>query len=276
MRQVLLIAQNAFRGVMSKQALYVWAAAVVLMFLRSGSAIFGRNQDPAFILAMRANAVWGSLDLWAMLCVAAAIFIGAGAIASEVSSKTIVTVLARPIRRWELLIGKWLGLSAFCGLTLAIGVALGLAMSSYLGIDVNTDALAMAVTRTLAAIVLYSGVAVAISSVGSAMIAGSITVLLVFLPALITQLVDDPGVVQHRIGVVLDYMVPPGYSSPYRGVAWVPFPVPARLRASAPAPTPPVIDYANERKQSVITLGYAAVFFAAGCAAFSRRDVRLG
>jgi ABC-type transport system involved in multi-copper enzyme maturation permease subunit len=276
MARVLLIAGNAFRGVMSKRALYIWAAAVVLMFLRSGPAIFAASTEPAFVLFIRANAVSGSLDLWGLLCLAAAIFLGAGAIASEVSAKTIVAVLARPIRRWELLAGKWLGLTAFCALTVAIGVGLAVAMASYLGIEVNTDVLAIAVTRTLAAIVLYCGVAVAISSLGTAMIAGALTVLLAFLPPLITTLVDDPGVVQHRIGVALDYVVPPGYRSQYGGVAWAPFPTPPNFRGRAPAQQAPVVDYPGERKQAALTLGYAVVFFVAGCALFSRRDVKLG
>ena len=41
------------------------------------------------------------------------------------SNKTIATVLARPIRRWEFLVGHWFGVTLFSLCSLAIGVMLG-------------------------------------------------------------------------------------------------------------------------------------------------------
>jgi hypothetical protein len=280
MDRVLLIAGNTFRAVISKRALYIWAAAVVLMFLRSAGAIFVRTQDEKFMAFLRANAISGSLEWWSLLCIAAAIFLGAGAVASEVTTKTIVTVLARPIRRWELLVGRWVGLSAFCVVTLAIGIGLALMLARYLGIDVGWSALAMAATLTAASMVLYGGVALALSGFVSAGLAGALTVLLAFMPPLVRFLVDDPGAVRHRIGVTLDYVVPPGYESRYAGVAWAPPVMPnfrgMPARPNTPPATPPVIDYPADRSRTGTMLAYAAVYFAVGCVLFSRRDVKLG
>lgn len=282
MDRVLLIARNTFRGVMSKRAVYIWGAAVLFMLLNSARAIFGTFDDPRMLAFVRANAISTSLSLWSYLCIAAAIFLGSGAVASEITSKTIITVLARPIRRWELLVGRWLGLSAFGIVTLAIGVGLALLLARYLGIEVGWSALGMAAALTVAATVLYAGVALALSGLASAGIAGALTVLLVFMPALVNVLLDDPGPVRHRVGVMLGYVVPPQYQTLYSGVAWAPLPLPPNFRGRAPGaqtpPTqaPPVIDYPAERTRTWKMLAYAAAYFVAGCALFSRRDIKLG
>ena len=84
-----LVAVNVFRGILSKRALYVWAAAIVLMLLRSGPAIFFSEQNQAFAAYLRANAISGALDSWAMLALAAAIFLGASSVGGEMTNKTI-------------------------------------------------------------------------------------------------------------------------------------------------------------------------------------------
>jgi ABC-type transport system involved in multi-copper enzyme maturation permease subunit len=45
-----------------------------------------------------------------------AIFIGIGLVSKEIDKKTLYTVLSRPVRRWEFILGKYFGLS----LTLAV------------------------------------------------------------------------------------------------------------------------------------------------------------
>ena len=97
MTRILLIAKNAFRAVMSQRALYMWAFAVVIVFLRSAPALFARSTQPEFRAFLRANAISGSLDVWSYLCMAAAIYLGGTAVASELRTKTIITVLSRPL-----------------------------------------------------------------------------------------------------------------------------------------------------------------------------------
>src|SRR5438270_2787686 len=45
-----------------------------------------------------------------------AIFVGIGLVSKEIEKKTLYTVLSRPVRRWEFILGKYFGLS----LTLAV------------------------------------------------------------------------------------------------------------------------------------------------------------
>ena len=277
MTRIVLIARNTFRGIMSKRALYIWAFAVVLMFLRSAPAILSQTTDERMLLFQRANAVSGSLDMWSLMCLAAAIFLGAGAIAPDIASKTLVTVLARPVRRWELLAGRWLGLTAFCVLTLGLCIGLGTSLARYLGIEVDWSVLGIAATRTVAGIIVFSGFAIGLSSVATTAVAAALTVLLAFMPPLIQLLINHPERAQQRAGAVLKWVVPPGYTSHYLGTAWAPFPTPPNYRGPVrPQRRPPEIDYRVERRETALAAGYAVVYFLGAVALFSRRDIKIG
>jgi hypothetical protein len=276
-KPIVLVAKNAFRAVMSQRALYMWAFAVVIMFLRSGPALFGQNRPPDMLAFLRANAVSGSLDLWSYLCMAAAIYLGATSIASELRSKTIITVLSHPVRRWQMLIGKWIGVSAFCVVTLAIGVALGFGLAYYLGVNIEEGVLAIAATRTIAGIVLFAGIATAVSSMGSAPIAGAMTMFVAIVPSLIPPLLDHERRAYQRVGAALDAVVAPGYESHYSGVVWAPFPMPPNYRGPRPAfaqSRPAPVDYGKQRTQTAETGAYAGVYFLLGCVVFTRRDLK--
>jgi ABC-type transport system involved in multi-copper enzyme maturation permease subunit len=284
MSAVLLIARNVLRAILSRSALYIWAAGLLLMFLRSGPAIFVQNRSPETMLFMRANAVSGSLDMWSFGCIAAAIFLGANMVAGDLVTKRAVTVLARPLHRWQFLTGKLLGIFVFLVLTLAVGVGLALALAAYLGIEVDIAVLGAAIPQTLVAIIVFGAVASAAGSFGSAVAAVGLSVLLVFLPTLISTMRDDPDAKIAAVGKTLDALVPDSYRSHYNAVAWAPFPVPPNMRnLQGPAAAaiqqrqrrPPEIDYADERKMLAANLGYALVYFALGCWAFSRRDLSL-
>ncbi len=276
MNRILLVARNAFRAVMSQRALYMWGFAIVIMFLRSGPALFVGSRAPEMMAFLRANAVSGSLDLWSYLCLAAAIYLGATSVSSDLRTKTIITVLARPVRRWELLVGKWLGLSAFCVVTLGLGIVLAFGLSRYLGVNIDTDVLAISATRTIAGIVLFTGVAAALSTSGSAPVAVAVTMFVAIVPNLIQPLRDDPSLTYQRIGATLDAVVPPGYESNYNGVVWAPFPVPPNMRGRMPQAMRqrPTVDYGTQQKQTAETVGYAGTYFLIGCLLFGRRDLK--
>ena len=278
MTQIFLIAKNAFRAVMSQRALYMWGFAIVIMFLRSGPALFAGDRPPEMMAFLRANAVSGSLDLWSYLCMAAAIYLGATSVSTDLRTKTIITVLARPVRRWELLVGKWVGLSAFCVVTLGLGIVLAFALARYLGVNVNFEnsVLAISATRTIAGIVLFSGIAIALSTSGSAPVAVAVTLFVAIVPSLIQPLRDDPSPTYQRIGRALDVVVPPSYDSNYNGVVWAPFPIPQNVRIRAPQAMRqrPTVDYGEQQKRTAETVGYAGVYFVIGCVLFGRRDLK--
>ena len=251
-----LIARNTLRGVFSRYALYLWGAAVLLMLLRASSAIFMEGGD-AMVAVYRTRAVTSALDLWSTLCIASAIFIGAGTIASEVASKTLITVLARPIARWEVLIGRWLGVTAFALVSLALGVVIGVGIAAYGGIDLNLQVLRLSIAHTAAAVALYGACAVALSSVGPSALAAAFTVLLVFLPAIVSVLEEDPSAARRAAGRALDFATPDAFVGHYEALA----------RTS--------VDYAAERSRLLESAAHGAAYLMLGCVFFSRRDIKL-
>ena len=276
MTHIVLVARNAFRAIMSQRALYMWGFAILMMFLRSGPALFAQNRTPEMMAFLRANAVSGSLDLWSYMCMAGAIYLGANSIASELRQKTIITVLSHPVRRWQMLVGKWIGISSFCVVTLGIGIALGYGLARYLEVNIEEGVLAISATRTIAAIVLFSGIATAMSTMGSAPIAVAVTMFFVVVPSLIGPMREAPSRTYQRIGAALDVVVAPAYASNYNGVVWAAFPIPpnSRTPALATAFQRPTVDYDQQRQQTAETAAYAGVYFLLGCVVFTRRDLK--
>jgi len=287
MARIFLIARNVFRGILHRRILYLWIAAIGLLILRSLPAIFFNFGTEALQTVMRKRAVSGALDTWSTLCIALAIFMGASAIGSEISAKTIVSVFARPIRRWEFLLGKWIGIQAFALLSLGLGLIVGFAVGSYLGSAFEYNILGISLAQTAVAISLYSGIAIALSTLIGSGLAGALAVLLAFMPGLVTYLVESPNSTAHAAGLVLDYVVPPGYTSHYSTTINAPIPLDAfsgrgreNRRGGVPPfmaqqPQEPDIDYNIESWTLLKNAGYAAVFFVLGCLILTRRELRL-
>ena len=286
--RILLIARNAFRAIMSRGALYVWAFALLIMFFRAAPQIVaayrGSERMREFNLS---GAVAGSLEVWAFLALGATIFLAGASMAAELTRKTIVTVMARPVRRWELLAGKWLGVTAFGVFTLGIGVAIALGLARYLGVGVDSVILREAALQSVVAMMLYAGIAVTLGSFGSWIMAGGIAVILAFMPLLINDLKtleDSPN--WRRVGVTLDWVVPDGYDSHYARINKVPFPGGPRRPAAGgaqppapagpPAPVPVRLSTWDLHRALLENLGYGAVYFLGGVALFSRRSIKLG
>ncbi len=76
--------------------------------------------------------IWGALLVW---------MLGAGIIGEEVSAGTLLLVLARPIRRWEYVLSKWIALAALTAAILALQ-ALALAAIAVRGGQLLDPALA--------------------------------------------------------------------------------------------------------------------------------------
>jgi ABC-type transport system involved in multi-copper enzyme maturation permease subunit len=288
MEKILLVARNVFRGILYRRILYLWVAAIFLLILRAAPALLFNFGNEALQTVMRRRAVSGALDTWSTLCIALAIFMGASAISSENAWKTIATALARPVRRWEFLVGKWIGVQCFALLSLLLGLLVGFGLSIYLDAEFEFRILGISVAQTAAAIMLYSGLAIAVSTLVTPGMAGAVTILIAFLPGFVTYLAESPGSFKHAAGVVLDYAIPPGYTSHYAGTIRAALPPdafnfrngPGRRRGEVPpfvaqTSPDPEIKYDAEYRELIENIGYAMGFFALGCFVFSHRDLRL-
>ena len=111
--EVLAIARNTFREAVRDRVLYlILAFAVVLILCSVLLSLITVGSEEKIIQDF-------GLAMIALFGTAAALFLGIGLVYKEIERKTLYTLLSRPIRRSQFLLGKYLGL---CG-TLAVNLA---------------------------------------------------------------------------------------------------------------------------------------------------------
>ncbi len=99
------IAFNTFREAVRDRVLYnlvVFALLIVGSALIFGQISIGVERLVLVNLGLTAISLFG---------IVIAIFIGIGLVSKEIDKKTLYTVLARPVRRWEFIVGKFAGLT---------------------------------------------------------------------------------------------------------------------------------------------------------------------
>jgi ABC-type transport system involved in multi-copper enzyme maturation permease subunit len=99
------IAFNTFREAVRDRVLYNLIAFALIM--TAGAVLVGQIS----IQIERIVVVNLGLTAISIFGIIIAIFIGVGLVAKEIEKRTLYTVLSRPVRRWEFILGKFLGLA---------------------------------------------------------------------------------------------------------------------------------------------------------------------
>jgi ABC-type transport system involved in multi-copper enzyme maturation permease subunit len=106
MNRVSCIASNTFREAVRDRVLYNLIAFALLMVgasLLVGQISINIERNVVINLGLTAVSLFGLVI---------AIFIGIGLVSKEIEKKTLYTILSRPVRRWEFILGKFGGLVA--------------------------------------------------------------------------------------------------------------------------------------------------------------------
>jgi ABC-type transport system involved in multi-copper enzyme maturation permease subunit len=101
---VLAIARNTFRENIRDKILYNLILFALLMILSSlilGQLTLGYEDKIIVDLGLSSISIFGTLI---------AIFIGIGLVYKELERRTVFALLAKPVHRWEFILGKYLGL----------------------------------------------------------------------------------------------------------------------------------------------------------------------
>ena len=104
MNRIYHIALNTFREAVRDRVLYNLVAFAVLMCgtaILVGQISFGIEKLVVINLGLTAVSLFG---------VVISIFIGIGLVSKEIEKRTLYTLLSRPLRRWEFVVGKFMGL----------------------------------------------------------------------------------------------------------------------------------------------------------------------
>jgi Cu-processing system permease protein len=117
------VAFNTFREAVRDRVLY---NLIVFALLISGAAVLVGEIS---IDVERLVVVNLGLTAVSLFGVVIAIFIGIGLVSKEIEKRTLYTVLSRPVRRWEFVVGKFFGLTGTLVVNtffMAVGVFLSL------------------------------------------------------------------------------------------------------------------------------------------------------
>lgn len=98
------ITLNTFREAIRDRVLYNLILFVLLLV--ASAPLFGQISIGMERLIL-VNVGLSSISLFGVII---AIFIGIGLVSKEIEKKTLYTILSRPVRRWEFILGKYLGL----------------------------------------------------------------------------------------------------------------------------------------------------------------------
>ncbi len=121
--RILAIAQNTFRESIRDKVLYVllfFAAVTIFGSKALGWISIGQDIKIVKDIALSATSIFGILI---------AIFVGTSLIYKEIDKRTLYTILAQPMHRYEFILGKYLGLVA---LLAVVTVTMALVSSLYI------------------------------------------------------------------------------------------------------------------------------------------------
>jgi ABC-type transport system involved in multi-copper enzyme maturation permease subunit len=204
------------------------------------------------------------------LAVMLAIFVSVDALAGDIGSHTIQAMIAKPMRRWQLVAGKWLGSVAMVALYAAFMAGCILAITRVEAGYVPPNAWAAVVTPILEAAVLVS-LALWIGVYASTMTTGVALFLLyglAFVGAWIEQvgaITQSPGAID--VGIVSSLIMP--VEALWRRTAFLLQPPNIGAVGFSPftafsVPSPAMVVYAA---------GYIVICFAMAVRSFARRDL---
>ena len=103
--RIVHIARNTFREAVRDRVLYNLIAFALLL---SVAAIFVSQISIDIERLVVINLGLTAVSLFGVVI---AIFIGIGLVSKEIEKRTLYTVLSRPVRRWEFIVGKFFGLA---------------------------------------------------------------------------------------------------------------------------------------------------------------------
>src|ERR1051326_3830858 len=98
------IAVNTFREAVRDRVLY---NLVIFVLLLVASAPLFSEISIGMERLILVNVGLSAISLFGVII---AIFIGIGLVSKEIEKRTLYTILSRPVRRWEFIVGKYLGL----------------------------------------------------------------------------------------------------------------------------------------------------------------------
>jgi ABC-type transport system involved in multi-copper enzyme maturation permease subunit len=258
MSRVLIVARNTFREAVRDRVLYNLVFFALLMI--ASAVVVGQismDIETVVMISLGLSAI-------SLIGLLIAVFTGVGLVSKEIDKRTLHAVLAKPLRRWEFLIGKFAGLAATLAVnTAAMAAGLFLALWMVKHSVVRGDAVVLvAVYFILLKLMLVVALAMLFSCFTSPLLAilftGGLYVAGLFVAELRNLQVTTLSQQTQRFFAVISYILPNFGNYDVMGAA-------AHGRAIAGALV---------LHNTLYTALYCAMVLAAAAVIFSRKDLK--
>ena len=268
MRTLGWIAVNGFRESVRDKVLYNLVAFAVLLMGTSyvlGQLTAGQDLKIMKDLGLSATAIFGLFI---------AVFIGIGLVSKEVERRSIYNLLSKPIRRHEVVVGKYMGLVLTLVVNVAVMTVALYAILAYVGWNENQfaraareapaadPALLVAIGLILVQLMIVTAIALFFSTFSTPMLSAALTFGMYVAGYFSADLRNFDQVVESRVAQLLArglYYVLPNLA---------PFDVSAQVVHGLPVPA----------RYVAVTMTYGLVYIAilviAAAAIFSRREFK--
>ena len=262
--KVRTIAWTAFQETLRRKVFYLVAfvALIVLAGMASDSVTVNMASEAGeaeIASSFRTDTVMHILGVWEFAVGVLALYLGAIALSSEITGKTLVNVLSRPVEAATYLTGRWIGTLGFLWGFQAIGIVLAVIVTFAFKVP-HTPGLWLACAAMFVAAFYFSGVSLGLSVMMPPALAGVITLFLTFLPSMVEDTLEHPRWIARTLS----------YAGYYLGPAEMPVDLTAQS-FSKELLHPAYGLYGRVLGENLL---YTVVVFAIGCAVFARREMR--
>jgi ABC-type transport system involved in multi-copper enzyme maturation permease subunit len=253
-----VVAVNAFREAVRDRVLYNLIFFALMMI---GAAIFVGQISIGIERLVIINLGLSAISVFGLIM---AIFIGVGLVYKEMEKRTLYSLLSKPVRRWQFLVGKYAGLLLTLAvntslMTLGLGAALYYVGRPFVSADLT---ILVAVYFILLELALVTALALFFSCFSTPMLSTLFT-LGIYITGIFAQDIRDFGIVTRNplilnVTRVIYYLLPNFHNFNAMSAASHGFPVPPALVA----------------QNTLYALLYVGVVLIAAAAIFSRRNMK--
>ncbi len=257
--------KNTLVGIVRSKVFYVGlfltvivAALSVMPYLMMQMA--SRAGETDAVVQFQAQSLLLTIGLWSAATTGLGLFIGATLISSEVKTKTIVTVLAKPLDRSRFLVAKWLGMETFLLAFLAAGVLVAVVAILAFGAQVSVP-FWLGVLRSYLGVVIASSAAMALATVTSPVFAAGVPILLAMLGGFMSMADRSPFAGLRALSTAFHLLMPASFTQ--------------NIMAMGLDREPIALDLGLVVQVLVENAGYALVLVLLASLVFRSRELRL-
>jgi len=206
------IVLTSFQETLHRRVLYlVLILALIVIAMMSSQMVYARLARDAgeteAVTNLARSLFEQILNTWDFAAFFLALFLGAVAISSELKSRTIVTVLSRPVARWSYLLGRWFGVLLFLWAFLAVGVLGALLWGALFNLQYGS-LFWLGIADLFVRATFLSGVSIGLSVVLPPVAAGAITFVLTILPLMVKDTMGHPNWIWRTLSTLGYYLAP--------------------------------------------------------------------